>query len=451
MIGVFWKRTKIKKFFLLIWLFCFSFRSLAIETITINRGHVDPIPIALNKFNADNQDTSRIGEDILQIITQDLKHCGIFKPVSPAAFIENLKGIDHKPLFATWRQINAGLLLNADIKSLGPDRMEVSFILWDTVLEKPIIAETLETSKNLKRRVAHKIADRIYYKTTGDKGYFDTQIAYISESWSDNKKSNLKKIKRLALMDYDGANHRYLTDGRDLVLTPRFSYDNKKILYISYARKVPRVYMKDLSTGYTKIVGDFSGMSFAPRFSRDGRRALMSIARNGSTHIFSIDLSNMIIKQLTFGAGINTSPSYSPDDSKIVFNSDRGGSRQLYVMDADGSNVNRISFSGYAYASPCWSPRGDYIAFTKISPGEGFSIGVMKPIANPEENRERIIANGFLVEGPTWASNGRSIMYSKTEPGFKKTKIYSIDITGYNEKIVPTPKDASDPEWSNPL
>ncbi len=440
------------RFLYIILLLVTSFNSYAIETIFIERGHADPIPVAINKFDADNGQDHALGVDIISVISNDLKSSGIFRPISSASFIEQNLGIKHKPLFAAWRQINANLLINGEVIRLPSGKLKVSFILWDANLEKDLIGEVFEVSENLWRRVAHKISDKIYEKITGDAGYFDTKIVYISESGP-----YLKRIKKLAMMDYDGANHQYLSDGKNLVLTPRFSPKADKIMYLSYIKQQkPHVYIRDLKTGKEKLVGNFPGMSFAPRFSPNNpNKAVMSIAAKGSTHIFEIDLNNMVTKQLTTGNAINTSPSYSPDGSKIVFNSDRGGSRQLYIMNSDGSNVERISFGGGYYSAPSWSPRGDYIAFTKMSPGEGFTIGVIKPSTFSDENSERIITSGYLVEGPCWASNGRVIMFAKGWPSKGKVagrnRIYSIDLTGYNEREILTPNDASDPEWSRTL
>lgn len=425
--------------------------SYAIETISIERGHADPVPMAINKFDADDGENNAVSADIISVISNDLKNSGMFRPISATAFIEQNLGIRHKPLFAAWRQINANLLVNGEVVKLPSGKLKVSFILWDTSLEKDLIGEVFEVPANLWRRVAHKIADKIYEKITGDSGYFDTRIAYVSEHGP-----YLNRIKKIAIMDYDGANHKYLSEGKNLVLTPRFSPKSDKIMYLSYVKKQkPRVYVLDLKTGRDKLVGNFPGMSFAPRFSPNGERAIMSIARNGATHIYEIDLNSMVTKQLTSGIGINTSPSYSPDGNKIVFNSDRSGSRQLYIMNSDGSNIERISFGGGTYAAPSWSPRGDYIAFTKISKSEGFTIGIMKPNILGIENTERIITSGYLVESPCWAPSGRVIMFAKGWPPrgkiAGKNRIYSIDLTGYNEREILTPLDASDPEWSRML
>ncbi|WP_417905444.1 Tol-Pal system beta propeller repeat protein TolB [Candidatus Tisiphia endosymbiont of Micropterix aruncella] len=439
------------RYFCVILLLVANFNSYAIETIVIERGHVDPIPIAINKFDADDSANNVIGADIISVISNDLKISGMFRPISTASFIEQIVGIKHKPLFAAWRHINANLLINGEVIKLSSGKLKVSFILWDASLEKDLIGEIFEIPPHLWRRVAHKIADKIYEKITGDSGYFDTKIVYVSESGP-----YLKRVKKIAMMDHDGANHKYLSDGKNLVLTPRFSPQADKIMYLSYVHKQkPHVYVRDLKTGKERLVGNFPGMSFAPRFSPQGEKAIMSIARKGATHIFEIDLNSMATRQLTNGIGINTSPSYSPDGSKIVFNSDRSGTRQLYIMNSDGSNVERISFGGGMYTAPSWSPRGDYIAFTKLSKGEGFTIGVMKALSYGDENSERIITSGYLVEGPCWSPNGRIIMFAKGWPPRNKTagknRIYSIDLTGYNEREILTPQDASDPEWSRML
>ena len=428
-----------------LFLILLSAPSYALQTINITRGNADPIPIAINTFETDSAADASIAKDVLEVITNDLKSSGLFKPISHAAFIEVKTGIGHKPLFASWRQIDATILVNGKVSRLPSGDIEISFMLWDIVAEKDIAGEVFECSHKLWRRVAHKISDKIYERVTGDKGYFDTKVAYISETGTAKK-----KIKRLAMMDYDGANHVFLTKGDDLVLTPRFSPKADKILYLSYHNRKARVHMRDLKSGKDSVVGQFTGMSFAPRFSPDGTKALMSIAKDGATNIVEIDLNTMKVKHLTRSiSDINTSPGYSPDGQKIVFNSDRNGTRQLYVMNVDGSGVERISFGGGIYAAPVWSPRGDYIACTKKD-GE-FMIAVLRP----DGSGERTIASGYLTESPTWAPNGRVLAFARatrpTKNSQSKSKIHVIDLTGYNEHELKTPKDASDAEWSRQL
>ena len=325
----------------------------AISTIQINRGHYKPTPIAINEVDGSNREEMDLGSRIREIIETDLNSCGLFRSIPITAFIDNKIGIQVDPLFAAWRQINAAALMNASVKKISHSKFEISFVLWDCFGERDIAGEIFEVPAKLWRKVAHKIADRIYERITGDKGYFDTKIAYISETGSPKR-----RIKRVAVMDQDGGNHQYLTSGKQLVLTPRFSPKGDKILYISYSKMGPRVYMKDFRTGQDQLVGHFPGMSFAPRFSPDGNRALMSVSRDGATNIYEIELDTMKTKKLTNSTkAINTSPSYTPDGNFIVFNSDRGGSRQIYKMNSDGSNVTRISFGAGRYATPEVSPQ----------------------------------------------------------------------------------------------
>ena len=431
------------KFISLTIILFYSLISHAAREITITEGHFERIPIAINFFSSNNNQASEFANKIVSVVNNDLSSSAFFKSIPTGAFIENRIGVNHRPLFPSWRQIKAQLLLNGDVTLKG-DKLEISFIIWDPTLEKDIYKEILELPASLWRRSAHKIADCIYQRITGDKGYFDSRVGYISESGSQ-----LKRIKRLAIMDFDGANHKFLTDGKHLVLTPRFSPKGDKILYLSYIHRTPRIYLKDIKTGRETVLGDFPGISFAPKFSPDGTKALMSVAKNGATNILEIDLRTKKTRKLTDGFTINTSPSYSPDGKRISFNSNRSGSRQIYVMDSDGSNIQRISYGAGSYTTPTWSPKGDFIAFTRM--GSGFSIGVMRP----DGSEERIITNGYLVEGPTWSPSGRLIMFTREEkPAGKNPKqsnIYYIDLSGYNEQRVKTPKDASDPEWSNLL
>jgi TolB protein len=418
------------------------------ETIDITQGNVDPTPIAINEFAGHNHADIQSGEKIIKVIKDDLQNSGLFRAISPAAFIENKVGVNHKPLFAAWQQINANLLVNGEIERLENGKLKIKFILWDTILETKLASETFELSEKIWRRAAHKIADRIYNKVTGYDGYFDSRIVYVSE-----RGPYLKRIKRIAIMDQDGENHQYLTDGSTLVLTPRFSPDGTKILYLSYKNRIPQVFLLNLANGKSSLLGHFPGMSFAPHFSPDGKNALVSIAKHGQTHIYEIDLKSRNKKRLTSGSAIFTSPSYSPDGKNIIFQSDmEGGLRRLYIMNRDGSGIRRINYSTRSAAEPAWSSN-NYIAFTTISREFGFTIAVTKPNATEEDNHERLITSGYLVESPCWAPNGRVIAFAKgVKPRGNQSaglsRIYTIDFTGHNERLLPTPHDASDPNWS---
>ena len=410
--------------------------------LDITSGQVQPMPIAIPAFAGGGE--ARAGSEIAGVISADLERSGLFRPVDPRSFIQNVSAADMSaPRFADWRQINAQALVTGAVQTQADGRLGVQFRLWDVFAEQQLTGFGYTTTPQNWRRIAHIIADEIYKRITGEEGYFDTRIVYVAESGPQQARA-----KRLAIMDQDGANNHYLTDGRALVLTPRFSPSAQEITYLSFAAKQPRVYLLNIDTLQQEIIGDFPGMTFAPRFSPDGNRVILSRAVNGASNIYTFDLRTHSIARLTDDNAIDTSPCYSPDGSQIVFNSDRGGSQQLYVMSAGGGGAHRISFGSGKYGTPVWSPRGDLIAFTKIS-GGAFFIGVMRP----DGSGERLLTQGFLVEGPTWAPNGRVLMYFAEGPsdasGYGGSPhLQTIDLTGYNQRDVPTSGAASDPAWS---
>jgi TolB protein len=411
--------------------------------IDITRGNVDPLPIAIPDFAGSEGQSQRIGADVASVITGNLDRSGLFKPLDPKSFIEKSQSAQVRPRFPDWRVIKAQALVTGKVEVLGDGRLRVEFRLWDVLAGEQMTGLVYFTTPANWRRIAHVISDAIYKRLTGEEGYFDTRVVYVAESGPRDK-----RIKRLAIMDQDGAGNRYLTDGSYLVLTPRFSPTRQEITYLSYYAKSPRVYLYNIDNGQQEVLGDFPGMTYAPRFSPDGNKVIMSMARGGNSNIHTMDLRTRVTKQLTDTPAIDTSPCYSPDGKYIVFNSDRGGSQQLYVMNANGSSVKRISFGKGRYATPVWSPRGDLIAFTKMVSGT-FKIGVMRP----DGSGERILSESFLDEAPTWAPNGRVLMFFRQERARKdgtggRTRLWSVDLTGYNEREMLTPIDASDPAWS---
>jgi TolB protein len=409
--------------------------------IDITQGVSEPLPIAVTKFDGKDAVAARAGEDISSVVIADLERSGLFKAINPAAFMQDPASAHDAPRFADWRVINAQGLVTGRVIPQNDGRLKVEFRLWDVFAEQQMTGMAYFTVTKNWRRIAHIIADAVYKRITGEEGYFDTRVVYISETGPENR-----RIKRLAIMDQDGENHRYLTDGRTLILTPRFSPTLQEITYLAYYNNKPRVYLFNIDTGRQEVLGDFPGMTFAPRFSPDGRKVIFSlIEEGGDSNIFTMDLRTRRVQRLTNNPSINTAPSYSPDSARITFESDRGGAQQIYVMSAGGGNPQRISFGSGRYGTPVWSPRGDYIAFTKQE-GGNFYIGVMRP----DGSGERELAQAFHAEGPTWAPNGRVLMYFKETPnGNSKTaKLYSIDLTGHNEREVSTPLDGSDPAWS---
>lgn len=424
--------------FLLFFITCPAQAQLQVD---ITRGVVEPMPIAINMFYTPSGDT--LSTRVPGVVSANLEGSGLFKPVNKAAFVQSVESIEQEGIrFGEWRASGAQAMVTGRVlEEQGKTRVE--FRLWDVFSEKQLAGMAYTTTPTNWRRIAHIISDEIYKRLTGEDGYFDTRIVYISESGPPQR-----RIKRLAVMDQDGANHKYLTDGKDLVLTPRFSPTEQLITYMAYGRTGPAVYLYNISTGSHEKLGDFPGMTFAPRFSPDGQQVVMSLAQNGNSEIYTMDLRTRRKTRLTNSAGIDTAPSFSPNGRQIVFESDRGGSQQLYTMDSNGGNVQRITFGKGVYANPVWSPRGDLIAFTRIYKGK-FYIGVIRP----DGKGERLITNAYHVEGPTWSPNGRVLAYFKERPvgsrgEMRQTKVYTIDITGYNERWLQTPMDGSDPAWS---
>ncbi|MBK66873.1 MAG: Tol-Pal system beta propeller repeat protein TolB [Rickettsiales bacterium] len=423
--------------------FVFTQNAQAELQVNITRGSVEPLPIAVKNFSADTAENAKLGRDMAQIVRRNLAASGLFDPIDPNRFPSGMESENPaQPQFKVWRGLSAQALAIGTIQTDASGQTRLEFRLWDIYAEKQMIGLAYTTTPSNWRRIAHIMSDEIYSRITGEAGYFDSRIVYIAESGSP-----IDRKKRLAIMDQDGANHRFLTSGNELVLTPRFSPNQQMITYLSYFNNRPRVYLYDLSTGRQKVLGDFRGMTFAPRFSPDGQTVVMSYAENGNTDIFEMNIKTEKTKPLTRHPGIDTAPSYSPDGKNIVFESDRSGTQQLYIMDRDGDDVRRITFGDGRYANPVWSPRGDLIAFTKMKGGL-FYIGVVKP----NGTGERIIAQAYHAEGPTWSPNGRVIAYFKETRGTstkgKTSSIYTIDLTGYNEQKLQTPEGASDPAWS---
>ncbi|WP_208113850.1 Tol-Pal system beta propeller repeat protein TolB [Phyllobacterium brassicacearum] len=404
-------------------------------TIDITKGTVEPLPIAITDFLSGDQ----LGANISGVIAADLERSGLFAPIEKGAFIEKISNPDAAPRFEDWKVINAQALVTGRVTKQGDGRLKAEFRLWDTFAGQQLEGQQFFTSPDSWRRVAHIIADAIYERLTGEKGYFDTRVVFVDESGTKEK-----RVKRLAIMDQDGANVRYLTNGKDLVLTPRFSPSRQEITYMSYEQGKPQIFLLQLETGQRELVGKFPGMTIAPRFSPDGQKVVMSLLQeDGSANVYTMDLRSRTTTRLTSTSAIDTGASYSPDGSQVVFESDRGGRPQIYKMGADGSNPQRISFGDGSYSTPVWSPRGDLIAFTKQSGGQ-FSIGVMKV----DGSGERILSSGYHDEGPTWAPNGRVLMFFRQPPGSNSPHLVTVDLTGRNLRQIQTPNLASDPAWS---
>jgi len=444
-----------KKIILFIFcLFIYNNSAKALVEVDITRGNLDPLPIAVSPLyiesgSIDIKDGDKIiknvGEKIAEVIEVNFKRSGLFNPLKKDSFVQKPDIAHVKPRFEDWRLIKAQALVTGKVK-VSEDKLRIEFRLWDVVAAKEMIALAFSTTPSNWRRVAHIISDKVYHRLTGEEGYFDTRIIYVSETGLKTQ-----RYKKLAIMDQDGANVKYLTLGNELVLTPRFSPKNQLVTYLSYFRNLPRVYLLDIETGVQEVVGDFPGMTFAPRFSPDGEKIIMSFAKDGNSDIYTMNLKTRVVEKITDHTSIDTSPSFSPDGKYICFNSDRSGLQQIYVMRADGSNVKRITFGKGLYGTPVWSPRGDLIAFTKVHKGK-FYIGVMRP----DGSGERLLTENFYQEAPSWSPNGRVLIFyretkSDSEGKGFSAKLWSIDLTGYNERLIETETDGSDPSWSSLL
>ena len=409
--------------------------------VDVTQGNIQPMPIAIPDFIGATPNDASAAANIAGVVRADLERSGLFKPLDPKSFIDHIKDVNTPPNYANWRVINAQGLVTGQATLQADGRLRVDFRVWDIYGQRELFpGEGYFTHPENWRSAAHMISDKIYQAITGEKGYFNSRVVFIAESGPA-----LDRKKRLAIMDEDGANPSFLTDGSYLVLTPRFNPMSgaQMIAYMSYIGGKPRVYLFDINTGHQQMLGNFPNMTFSPRFSPDGNKVVMSLEKGGNSDIYMMDLRTRSVTRLTSDPAIDTSPSFSPDGNQITFESDRGGSQQVYVMNADGSNAHRISFGEGKAGTPVWSPRGDLIAFTKQAAGS-FRIAVM----HTDGSGERVISDGWEDEGPTWAPNGRVLMFTRTLRGGHGSQIWSVDATGRNERRVLTPGNSSDPAWS---
>ena len=409
-------------------------------TLDITNPVIEPMPYAVPDFVAENGGAGQAAHDIARVVADDLTGTGLFREIPSTAYISQVSSFDAPIAYNDWQAINAQVLITGAVQASG-GKLVVKFRLYDVFTGQPM-GEGLQFAGSEKswRRMAHKVADAVYSRITGEGPYFDSRVIFVSESGPKDARQ-----KRLAVMDYDGANVQYLTDSKSIVLAPRFSPDGSRILYTSYATGFPRIYLMNTSNLQTQVLDEQPGsMTFAPRFAPDGHTVIFSLEKDGNSDLYTLNVDSGKLTQLTNAPSIETAPSYSPDGSQIVFESDRSGAQQIYVMPAGGGEPTRISSGKGKYGTPVWSPRGDLIAFTKMSEGR-FYIGVIRP----DGTDERLLTASFLDEGPTWAPNGRVIMFTRESEGAAgSATLYSVDITGRNLHPVATPGSASDPAWS---
>ncbi len=409
--------------------------------IEITEGVIEPLPFAIPQFVAENAGAEAMAAQITRVVAADLTGTGLFREIRPDAYISTVTSFQSPVQYSDWKAINAQALITGAVQTTGDGKVVVKFRLFD-VFSDGQMGDGLQfaASQDSWRRMAHKVADAVYSRITGEGGYFDSRVVFVSQTGPKDARRT-----RLAIMDYDGANLEYLTDSSAIVLAPRFSPDGKRVLYTSYETGSPRIHLLDVDTVQRRVLEQEVGaMSVGPAFTPDGSRVIYSLARGGNSDLFELTLGTGQTRALTDAPSIETSPSVSPDGRFIVFESDRSGSQQLYVMPAGGGPATRISSGAGRYGAPVWSPRGDLIAFVKQNKGR-FHIGVMRT----DGSNERLLTASFLDESPTWSPNGRVIMFTRESQGATGTpSLYSVDITGRNLRRVPTDGAASDPAWS---
>ncbi|MBP5363764.1 MAG: Tol-Pal system protein TolB [Alphaproteobacteria bacterium] len=411
--------------------------------VDIVAGALEPTSIAVQKFETSVGVADADAKMIREVVESDLKRTGLFRIVSHDAFPEHVK-MGEMPNFKSWMAIKTQVLVQARMNVEGGNKYKLEFFVWDINGTEQIEAQSLVASKKSARRLAHIMADAIYERLTGEVGYFDTQIVFIAETGPIHK-----RVKRMAIMDYDGYGMRYLSDEKTFVMSPHFSPNMRTVVFLSYRDDDPMVWSLDLDTGAQRRLGQFGGMNFAPRFSPDGKKIALSLVKNGITHIYEYDMENKTLRQLTFGDSIDTSPSYSPDGKKMAFNSDRSGRQQIHVLDLDTLAEERITYGAGRYATPAWSPDGQFIAFTKIA-DDTFYVGIM----DPRGRNEKILAGGWFMEAPSWAPGSRRIVYYETEKADddieRISHIRSVDITGQNIYDIDLPDNVNglEPTWS---
>jgi TolB protein len=396
-----------------------------------------PMAVAVPALPSSSGDAA-VGRQIAEVISSDLRSTGLFTPLGPSGIDSYSFAQASNPVYATWRNAGAAALVSGYVESGAGGRITLACYLFDVSAGRELARQGFAVNANDWRRAAHKCADLVYSRLSGEQPFLDTRVVYVAETGPKNA-----RVKRIAIMDSDGSNHRYLTPGKATVLTPRFSPRGDKLVYMSYQGRRPRVYVMDVVTGTERLLVPGTAFTFAPRFSPDGSQIVFSMASGGNTDIYVVGANGGQPRRLTSTPGADTSPSFSPDGNRIVFESDRSGSQQLYVMNYDGSQQKRISFGGGAYASPVWSPRGDLIAFTRIG-GGAFRIGVMSPAGGGE----RLLTNAWQDEGPSWAPNGQFVMFHRTAQGSGNATLYAVSINGGQPRRMPTPVGGSDPSWS---
>jgi TolB protein len=378
-----------------------------------------------------------VGWNVTQAIEADLRQTAEVMPLKPNRDDYYSYPEVTAPTFSKWRSAGAKALVTGFVQGRSDGRLTVGCYVYDIDKGRELARKGFIIGANDWRRAAHKCSGLAYTAITGAPGIFDTRIAYVAENGVGEART-----RRIAVMDSDGQNQRYLTSGDAMVLTPRFSPKASQLAYVSFAGGRPAVRVANLDSGQERPLVAGDPISFAPGFSPDGSRIAFSMMLGANSDIYVVGANGGAPQRLTTAPGVDTDPSFSPDGSKIVFESDRGGTQQLYVMNADGTGQRRISFGGGWYAAPSWSPDGEWIAFTRRGQ-DGRRIGIVKA----DGTGEKTLTSGPGDEGPRWAPSSREILFQRTAAN-GRTGLYRVALDGSEPRQLATPQDGSDPDWS---
>lgn len=385
--------------------------------------------------------TASIAWQATQLIAADLGSTAELMPTKPDQKDFYSYPEVTAPSYSKWRAAGVKALVTGFVRAQPDGRLAFGCYVYDVTASRAIGRTGFVVAPEDWRRAAHKCSDLVYAKVTGaPAGLFDTRVAYVAQSGTGDA-----RVKRIAVMDSDGDNHRYLTAGDTLVLTPRLSPSADRIAFVSFLGGQPQIRIADVVSGEQRPLVPNGAISFAPRFSADGKRIVFAMMLGSNSDIYVADGGGGAVRRLTTAPGVDTSPSFSPDGKQVVFESDRSGSQQIYVMDADGSGQRRLSFGGARYASPEWSPDGQWIAFVRRGP-DGLRIGMMKP----DGTGERFLTAGPGDEGPSWAPSGTTLLFQRTDAVGRST-LFRVSLAGGEARRVTTPQDGSDPDWSGTL
>jgi TolB protein len=373
-------------------------------TIEITQGMEGAIPIAVVPFGGN--DTAGTGqENVAAIVASDLSRSGRFAPLPDRDMVSRPSDITQVN-YQTWRMLNVDNMVIGKVTPAGPDRYNVQFQLLDVLRTRQLIGYSFAASRAELRRVAHHISDLIYEQLTGEKGAFNTQIAYITSTGTGTAKSYT-----LMVADSDGYSPQTILRSNQPLMSPAWSADGRQIAYVSFENKVAEIYIQDVASGSRRKVASFKGINGAPSWSPDGQRLALTLSQDGNPEIYVMELNSKALKRLTNSPAIDTEPVWSPDGKSIVFTSDRGGSPQLYKIAAWGGQPQRLTFDGKYNAGADFSPDGRKLAMVHGEDG-AYRIAVL----DLGTGLFRVLTDGRLDESPSFSPNGSMIIYA-TEAG----------------------------------